>query len=129
MALKPLRPCNEIGCSQLTRDRYCESHMHKQTERHKEYDKLTRFNAENEQYMSFYHTKEWRTLRAAIKNRDRGLCLECKSKSKMKSMDVVDHIVPIREDWSKRLDPTNCQSLCHSCHNAKTKRDSKRITK
>ena len=38
MALKPLRPCNEIGCSELTRDRYCEKHLHKQKERNKEYD-------------------------------------------------------------------------------------------
>ena len=125
MALKPLRPCNEIGCNELTRDRYCETHLHKEKERHKEYDTHTRFNPVNEMYSSFYHTKEWKSLRAFIKKRDKGFCLECKSKNKLKSMDVVDHIVPIRIDWTKRLDPSNCQSLCHSCHNAKTKRDLK----
>ena len=36
--------------------------------------------------------------------------------------DVVDHIIPIRMDWSKRLEPTNLQTLCHACHNKKTKK-------
>ncbi|MFS1513957.1 HNH endonuclease [Chengkuizengella sp. SCS-71B] len=33
---------------------------------------------------------------------------------------MVDHITPIKEDWSLRLDLCNLQSLCHCCHNKKT---------
>ena len=32
----------------------------------------------------------------------------------------VDHVEPHDGDWSKFIDPTNLQSLCHSCHSAKT---------
>jgi 5-methylcytosine-specific restriction protein A len=37
--------------------------------------------------------------------------------------DVVDHIIPIEVDWSKRLDKSNLQPLCHSCHAKKTADD------
>ncbi|PFK07818.1 HNH endonuclease, partial [Bacillus cereus] len=39
---------------------------------------------------------------------------------------VVDHIIPIRVDWSKRLEPMNLQTLCHACHNKNTKEDEKK---
>jgi hypothetical protein len=32
----------------------------------------------------------------------------------------VDHVVPIRRDPSRRLDPTNLQSLCHKHHSILT---------
>ncbi len=35
----------------------------------------------------------------------------------------VDHIVSIEEAPERRLDPTNLQSLCASCHSAKTVRE------
>ncbi|MDK1740083.1 HNH endonuclease [Dellaglioa algida] len=35
--------------------------------------------------------------------------------------DVVDHITPLKIDWSKRLDWNNWQGLCHSHHNVKTR--------
>lgn len=29
---------------------------------------------------------------------------------------VVHHIVPLKEDWSRRLDPMNLIGLCHDTH-------------
>lgn len=38
-------------------------------------------------------------------------CVRCGNKA-----DLVDHIVPIRKAPHRRLDRTNFQSLCTSCH-------------
>ena len=65
-------------------------------------------------------------MRELIYRRDHGLCVQCRSKDIIKIGDVVDHIIPIRMDWSKRLEPTNLQTLCHACHNKKTKEDEKK---
>jgi 5-methylcytosine-specific restriction protein A len=40
--------------------------------------------------------------------------------------DEVDHIVSVRTDSSRRLDPTNLQALCLHHHRAKTARASNR---
>ena len=49
-------------------------------------------------------------MRELIYRRD-GLCVQCRSNDIIKIGDVVDHIIPIRMDWSKRLEPTNLQTL------------------
>jgi 5-methylcytosine-specific restriction endonuclease McrA len=36
---------------------------------------------------------------------------------------VADHIVSIRDDPSRRLDPTNIQSLCKTCHDKVRQRE------
>ncbi|MEC2595813.1 HNH endonuclease, partial [Bacillus cereus] len=68
-------------------------------------------------------------MRELIYRRDHGLCVQCRSKDIIKIGDVVDHIIPIRVDWSKRLEPSNLQTLCHACHNKKTKEDEKKNKK
>ncbi|TWK49239.1 hypothetical protein CHCC20347_1522 [Bacillus paralicheniformis] len=30
---------------------------------------------------------------------------------------MVHHIVEVKQDWSKRLDLSNLESLCNACHN------------
>lgn len=35
----------------------------------------------------------------------------------------VDHIVSVRDDPTRRLDPTNLRTLCQSHHSARTSRD------
>ena len=40
-----------------------------------------------------------------------GLCVQCRSNDIIKIGDVVDRIIPIRMDWSKRLEPTNTNAL------------------
>ncbi len=37
--------------------------------------------------------------------------------------ELVDHIIPSKDDWSDRLNSNNLQSLCRACHRAKTKRE------
>ena len=50
------------------------------------------------------------------------LCRHCEGRGILEPAVEVDHIQRIADggDW---FDPANLQSLCHSCHSRKTKRD------
>lgn len=37
--------------------------------------------------------------------------------------ELVDHIIPSKDDWNDRLNNDNLQSLCRGCHKIKTKRE------
>jgi 5-methylcytosine-specific restriction protein A len=70
-----------------------------------------------DKYKDFYKTDEWWALRQRTL-RVRGFCCEvCKRSVQGKGNARVDHITPIRVDWSRRLDPTNLRVLCTSCDN------------
>lgn len=109
MAKKPLRPCREIGCSNLTRKSYCKIHK---KNAHKNYNLLRDKETE-----SFYKSSAWQRLRRLAYERDNGLCQRCLKAGILKRADVVHHIVEIKVDWSKRLELSNLESLCHTCHN------------
>ena len=55
------------------------------------------------EYMKFYHSTEWKHKRQEILERD--------------------YIIPSKDDWSDRLNADNLQSLCRPCHRIKTKRE------
>ena len=48
--------------------------------------------------------------------RDHALCKDCLAKNTITSYNTVHHIIPIKEDWSKKLDIDNLICLCESCH-------------
>lgn len=73
---------------------------------------------EENEYLKFYHSTEWRHKRQEILERDYGLCQRCGSEA-----TLVDHIIPSKDDWEDRLDSGNLQSLCRECHKIKTKRE------
>ncbi len=68
-------------------------------------------------------------MREFVYRRDHGLCVQCRMNGIIKIGDVVDHIIPLLVDWLRRLDPVNLQTLCHACHNKKTKEDEKKYRK
>lgn len=70
----------------------------------------------------FYQSKQWRALSKRHKQQN-PLCLHCLEYGLTTPADVADHIIEIRDDWEKRLDPSNLQSLCHACHNTKTAKE------
>lgn len=118
MAERPLRPCAYPGCSNLTREGcYCESHQHKEqeqiAERHRYYDRYLR----DQRAAEFYHSGAWQRLRQQVLTRDHYLCQQCLKIKRITPADTVHHPVPISKDWSRRLDPENCESLCSPCHN------------
>lgn len=51
------------------------------------------------------------------------MCENCLTHGIIRKVDICDHIIPIKTDWSKRLDYNNLQSLCQYCHNAKTENE------
>lgn len=69
-------------------------------------------------YDSFYHSKEWQAVRLQVLDRDCYLCQVCKRAGRITPAATVHHIVPVRVDWSKRLDPANLETICRACHNA-----------
>lgn len=113
---KPLRPCNKPGCCQLTRAGYCEEHKTTKADNHRYYDQYQR----NKKHDQFYHSSAWKRARDLIRIRDSGLCVECLSDKRITVGTIVDHIIPIKQNWNKRLDEDNLQLLCQSCHNKKT---------
>jgi 5-methylcytosine-specific restriction endonuclease McrA len=68
-------------------------------------------------YLMFYKTREWRALQKTF-IKQFPTCVFCGKPAKQ-----VDHIVPIRKDWSRRLDPSNLRPLCWSCHSSHTLRE------
>ena len=72
----------------------------------------------------FYHTTQWRKLRASFITAH-PICVECESKGLVVQATVVDHITSIRFGGSP-TNEENLQSLCTSCHNSKSSKESKR---
>ena len=75
----------------------------------------------------FRSSKLWQNKREEIKQRDKYLCVHCfkmhegeplnKDMFTYKSLSV-HHIVPLCEDYDKRLDNDNLITLCSGCHEA-----------
>ncbi|SDY86191.1 HNH endonuclease [Thermoactinomyces sp. DSM 45892] len=107
MALKPLRPCNKPYCNELTRDRYCEHHM----------TELTRSDRERETAGKRGYNRRWRKAREYHLSMF-PVCVVCG-----RSATVVDHIKAHKGNHSLFWEPNNWQSMCASCHQAKTNRE------
>lgn len=71
----------------------------------------------NPAYVSFYHSTEWKTLRAVKLSQSSYLCQDCKAKGVITLAADVHHIETISEAWDKRLDINNLKCLCIECHN------------
>lgn len=150
-----VRFCNAAGCREIipVGQYYCQKHQYLQKEyeeKHKhwrqdQYKSMTKEqrhkynrqvykkrmeaskNAPHD-YNRFYKTAKWVKLsRQTLQKHP--ICVFCQRKGIIRKADLVDHIVPIREDWNKRLDPENLQPLCYRCHRIKTRKDHQREKK
>jgi len=119
---RPMKPCSKYGCPNLTQSTYCNEHSNEQSNNNRYYDKYHR----SEPSKRFYHSTAWKKAREIIKIRDNGLCQQCLKDKRITIGTIVDHIIPIKQDWNKRLDEDNLQLLCQSCHNKKTGNENKR---
>ncbi len=121
--------CLKIGCHKLAKqpNKYCEDHQHieseKKTERNRHYDSVQR----NQRSRVFYNSPEWKATRKHRLIVDGGLCQECLRAGKIKPACHVHHIIELEEDWDKRLEVSNLESVCKSCHNKH--KEGKRIKK
>lgn len=112
------RRCNHPTCEALINrnNSYCDKHLQYTN---KVYNDIRRRN--DPEYIRFYKSKQWQNLRRTVMLENDYVCVDCGRQA-----NVVDHIIPTKIDWSKRLDKNNLQPLCHECHNRKTQSDMKR---
>ena len=78
----------------------------------------------HEKYNKFYQSKEWHELRMAKWVSANGLCELCLKNGIINEAREIHHIVPISEDWSKRLEYDNLIALCPAHHQEMHNRDS-----
>ncbi|MGO9846049.1 MAG: HNH endonuclease [Methylocella sp.] len=68
---------------------------------------------QSDKYKNFYNSRAWRAARYwYLKTQPRPLRCACCGATSQDVRLAVDHIVPIKRDWSRRLDQTNFQILC-----------------
>lgn len=82
----------------------------------------------DEYYDEFYHSNEWKEVRQAVLERDHYLCQICKRHGVVRQATTVHHLIPLRTDYSKRLEMDNLETICQSCHNKEHNERSKRLS-
>lgn len=109
MPTLPLRPCTFSGCPAFTSTGRCPEHQR--------YwlpvpVPLRRYDDRRGSSTQRGYGYAWRKFRVEYLKRN-PLCRKCGQPA-----TAVDHIVPKRAGGSD--DASNCQPLCHPCHNIKT---------
>ena len=66
--------------------------------------------------VQFRNSKQWRATRDYVLRRDGYQCQECLRHGRITIATEVHHIEPLWQAWDKRLDESNLESECHSCH-------------
>ncbi|EME0311878.1 HNH endonuclease [Enterobacter hormaechei] len=104
------RACRKRGCSGTTTDRsgYCEKHRNEGWQQHQR---------GRTRHQRGYGSK-WDVLRLDVLTRDKHLCQSCKRNGRAEPARTVDHILPKAHGGTD--EQTNLESLCWSCHRAKT---------
>lgn len=122
MALKKLCRC---GKPILLTVKHCQACTGIEKQRESERQRAYTSNIRDKRSTGFYNSPAWKRARISALQRDLGLCVMCRLKGKIKHAALVHHIVTIKEDWSKRLDLKNLQSLCEACHQYAHRNDGK----
>lgn len=82
-------------------------------DRHKEYDRFSR----DKKSKAFYDSGEWQKARQDALDADDGIDVYVyMTKGEIIAADDVHHIIPLRDDWSRRNDIENLISLSHETH-------------
>jgi hypothetical protein len=76
---------------------------------------------ETNKFKKFYSSAKWRAARwAFLKTQKQPLvCMVCSASSADGATICVDHVIAVKADWSRRLDPTNFGLLCSDCNRAR----------
>lgn len=118
MPRKAKTPCRQQGCRVLLDEPgYCVDHqraIYKQTKQLSD--------EEAKERNRFYQRKSWKMARV-LHLQSEPLCRECKKHGRLVAAEVVDHVIPITKGGDELYDG-NLQSLCKSCHNNKTSKES-----
>ncbi|VDH11635.1 Prophage Lp3 protein 12 [Lactiplantibacillus plantarum] len=77
------------------------------------------YDSDESRYQQFYKSSAWRKLSRRFLESN-PVCVQCYQDGVIRKADVVDHVIEIKDDWSRRLDESNLQPLCYRHHNRKT---------
>lgn len=113
---KPMTQCRHAGCRTLIPfdKAYCPKH-----EKQVSHDRNVRTYAKRkDRYQDFYRSTAWTRLSKQYRQAH-PMCENCLRDGIVRPAAICDHIVELRKDWSRRLDPSNLQSLCNDCHERK----------
>jgi len=121
MPVAPRKPCRTPGCGVLTEGSYCGQHLKKveveKVEQRIKYDN-ERGTAHSRGYSSRWtkYSKQYRI--------NHPLCVMCEKEGKLTVAECVDHIEAVSGPEDKKFWlESNHQSLCNSCHSAKTAKE------
>lgn len=109
---RPAKPCSKCGV--LVRDGTARCEKHKAGTG--DFDDPARGSSAARGY-----GYRWQKLRLVILKRDGYLCQECKRLGRLKPARDVDHIIRKADGGTDQ--PSNLQSLCSPCHDAKSARE------
>lgn len=114
MATRAKMICRHPGCGRLIEIAgYCDKHKQ---------DATGWFRTSKGSSSARGYGGRWRLLRQQVLERDSYLCCECARVGRVSAASDVDHIVPKSQGGTDDL--SNLQSLCPSCHRAKTQAES-----
>jgi 5-methylcytosine-specific restriction protein A len=108
------RTCTYQGCSIIVPKGRCEQHALQARQQQDRETDARRPTAAQRGYDA-----RWRIVRDN-QLQEFPLCALCEKKGRAISAECVDHIVPIVAEVAGLYEPSNLQSLCHSCHSRKT---------
>ena len=120
------KPCKHAGCGKLVKDGsgYCQAHIDDR--------KIGKFADERRgsRHERGYDS-QWDKARKRVLARDKGLCQVCRKYNRYRPAQQVDHITnkasAVAMGWTtQRIEADeNLQSICKTCHEAKTQAESK----
>lgn len=119
MALMKLCRCGKkieysLRMCQQCEKKFEEQQKEQQRDSNLRYDKYKRDRRSTE----FYHSREWIQLRDLILNRFNYIDVyEYIVNKRIVRATTVHHIVPLKEEWSRRLDISNLIPVSESTHN------------
>lgn len=116
--------CQYPGCKALAVNRriYCPSHITRTEAQRAERQAYFNQSPERKQSSKLYGSAAWVAMRTSQLRRE-PLCRTCKAAGRITEATEVDHITPHRNNAKLFFDRLNLQSLCKSCHSAKTARE------
>jgi 5-methylcytosine-specific restriction endonuclease McrA len=75
-----------------------------------------RAESDDQAIKRFYGSWQWARLRFAFLKGKERRCQFCGATPADGAKIVVDHIEPVRLNWSRRLDPNNLRIACDTCN-------------